>query len=47
VAVVLGFVGVKLCAEVAGYEVGSALSLIFILTVLGIGIVASNNKGKI
>jgi len=41
VAVVLGFVGVKLCAEVAGYEVGSALSLIFILTVLGIGIVAS------
>jgi len=41
VAVVLGFVGVKLCAEVAGYEVSSAMSLIFILTVLGIGIGAS------
>jgi len=41
VAVVLGFVGVKLCAEVAGYELSSALSLIVILTVLGIGIGAS------
>jgi len=41
VAVVLGFVGVKLCAEVAGFEVSSAVSLAFIISVLGAGIGAS------
>jgi len=44
VAIVLGFVGVKLCAEVAGYEVSSALSLAFIVLTLGGGILASKIK---
>jgi len=34
VAIVLGFVGVKLCAEVFGYEVSSAVSLVIIVTTL-------------
>ena len=42
VAIVLGFVGVKLGAEVAGYEVGSAISLGVIVTTLGGGIVLSS-----
>jgi predicted tellurium resistance membrane protein TerC len=42
VAIVLGFVGVKLGAEVAGYEVSSAISLGVIVTTLGGGIVLSS-----
>ena len=38
VAIVLGFVGLKLGAEVAGYEVSSAISLGVIVTTLGGGI---------
>lgn len=38
----LGFVGVKLGAEVAGYEVSSAISLGVIVTTLGGGIVLSS-----
>jgi len=41
VAIILGFVGVKLAAEVAGLEVGSGLSLGVIVTVLGGGILLS------
>jgi len=41
VAIVLGFVGFKLGAEVVGIEVSSGLSLFFILTTLGGGILAS------
>jgi len=41
VAIILGFVGVKLAAEVAGFEVGSGLSLGVIVTVLGGGILLS------
>jgi len=41
VAIVLGFVGLKLGAEVVGYEVSSALSLGFILTTLGGGVLLS------
>ena len=42
VAIVLGFVGLKLGAEVAGYEVSSAISLGVIITTLGGGIVLSS-----
>ena len=42
VAIVLGFVGLKLGAEVAGYEVSSAISLGVIVTTLGGGIVLSS-----
>ena len=42
VAIVLGFVGVKLGAEVAGYEVSSAISLGVIVTTLGGGIALSS-----
>ena len=41
VAIVLGFVGLKLGAEVAGYEVSSAISLGVIVTTLGGGIALS------
>mmetsp|Transcript_18948 Transcript_18948/g.48480 ORF Transcript_18948/g.48480 Transcript_18948/m.48480 type:complete len:417 (-) Transcript_18948:608-1858(-) len=41
VAIVLGFVGVKLGAEVAGFEVGSALSLGVIITTLTGGVLLS------
>jgi len=41
VAVVLGFVGVKLTAEVAGFEINSLLSLFVIVSVLGTGIFLS------
>merc|ERR1719382_1811783 len=41
VSVVLGFVGVKLAAEVAGVEISSAFSLLFIIAVLGAGILLS------
>jgi len=41
VAIVLGFVGLKLGAEVVGFEVSSALSLGFILSTLGGGVVLS------
>ena len=41
VALVLGFVGVKLGAEVAGLEISSALSLAVILSTLGGGIALS------
>lgn len=34
----LGFVGVKLLAQGAGYELGTALSLGVVLVVLGVGI---------
>mmetsp|Transcript_24991 Transcript_24991/g.56683 ORF Transcript_24991/g.56683 Transcript_24991/m.56683 type:complete len:552 (-) Transcript_24991:78-1733(-) len=40
-AIILGFVGIKLVAEVAGFEISSALSLFFIIAVLGGGIVLS------
>ena len=42
VAIVLGFVGLKLAAEVAGYEVSSAISLGVIVTTLGGGIALSS-----
>ena len=42
VAIVLGFVGLKLGAEVAGYEVSSAISLGVIVTTLGGGIALSS-----
>ena len=42
VAIVLGFVGLKLGAEVAGYEVSSAISLGVIVTTLGSGIALSS-----
>ena len=42
VAIVLGFVGLKLGAEVAGFEVSSAISLGVIVTTLGGGIVLSS-----
>ena len=41
VAIVLGFVGLKLGAEVAGFEVSSAISLGVIVTTLGGGVVLS------
>ena len=41
VALVLGFVGLKLGAEVAGLEVSSALSLGVIVSTLGGGILLS------
>jgi len=41
VAIVLGFVGLKLGAEVLGFEVSSALSLGVIITTLGSGVVLS------
>mmetsp|Transcript_24041 Transcript_24041/g.59983 ORF Transcript_24041/g.59983 Transcript_24041/m.59983 type:complete len:501 (+) Transcript_24041:73-1575(+) len=41
VAIVLGFVGIKLAAEVIGYEVSSVMSLVVILGVLGAGIALS------
>ena len=42
VAIVLGFVGLKLGAEVAGYQVSSAISLGVIVTTLGGGIALSS-----
>ena len=42
VAIVLGFVGLKLGAEGAGYEVSSAISLGVIVTTLGGGIALSS-----
>ena len=42
VAIVLGFVGLKLGAEVARYEVSSAISLGVIVTTLGGGIALSS-----
>ena len=41
VALVLGFVGLKLGAEVAGLEISSALSLGFIVSTLGGGVLLS------
>jgi len=41
VALVLGFVGVKLAAEVAGVEVSSAISLGVIVSTLATGVIAS------
>ena len=41
VAIVLGFVGLKLGAEVAGIEVSSAISLGVIVTTLGGGVALS------
>jgi len=41
VAIVLGFVGLKLGASVAGFEVSSAISLAFIITTLTGGVVLS------
>ena len=41
VAIVLGFVSLKLGAEVAGYQVSSAISLGVIVTTLGGGIALS------
>jgi len=41
VAVILGFVGLKLVGEVAGVEISSGLSLAVIVTTLGVGIAAS------
>jgi len=46
VAFVLGFVGVKLAAEVAGFEISSLLSLTIIVSTLGIGVAASLAKAK-
>jgi TerC family integral membrane protein len=46
VALVLGFVGVKLAAEVAGFEISSLLSLTIIISTLGIGVAASLAKAK-
>jgi len=45
VAIVLGFVGLKLGAEVVGIEVSSALSLGVIITTLGGGVVLSQFAG--
>jgi len=44
VAIVLGFVGVKLGAEVAGFEISSLLSLTIIISTLAIGVAASLAK---
>jgi len=41
VSVILGFVGLKLVGEVAGFDIGSEASLLFIVSSLLIGIVAS------
>jgi predicted tellurium resistance membrane protein TerC len=41
VAFVLGFVGLKLAAEVVGFEISSALSLVVILSTLGGGVLLS------
>lgn len=41
VSVILGFVGLKLVGEVAGFEISSGLSLLFIISTLSIGIGAS------
>lgn len=46
VAIVLGFVGAKLAAEVAGIEVPSLATLAIIVTTLGGGVVASLNARK-
>jgi len=46
VAIVLGFVGVKLAAEVAGFELNSVISLLVILGVLGVGIALSLQEQK-
>lgn len=48
-AIVLGFVGVKLLAQGAGFELSTALSLGIVTAVLGVGIgmsVYENNGDK-
>ena len=41
IAVVLGFIGVKLIGEFGGIEVPTVSSLLFVLGVLGTGVAAS------